>query len=41
MVEYLINLGVIGDTSLIEKLQEQFVNDGMEEFTGEYSVMEE
>lgn len=41
MVEYLINLGVIGDTSLIEKLREHFANGGMEEFTGEYTVMEE
>lgn len=41
MVEYLINRGIIGDTGLIVKLREHFASGGMEEFNGEYAIMEE
>ncbi len=41
MVEFLINRGIIGDTSLIEKLRVQFANGGMEEFNGEYNMDED
>lgn len=41
MVEYLISRGIIGDTALIEKLREHFASGGMEEFNGEYAMMEE
>lgn len=41
MVEYLISKGIIGDTSVIEKLREQFANGGVPEFNGDFTVMEE
>lgn len=41
MVEYLINRGVIGDTSLIEKLRVHFASGGAEEFNGEYAMEED